>query len=325
MRKGKMLKNLCNFLLISIILLAAYGTSSIEAAEIYPNKPITLWVPFAAGGSVDASSRLIAVYAAKYLNTSIAVENMEGADGVICYNKAFAANPDGYTLFSGNVLSLIVREFSRENIQYKARDFKPIFLFTKETSVLVAHPGVCKTIQEFLKLARSQTMKVGTTSKYGTSGTNGILFEDRTKLKFNWIPYDSGRESLTALAGKHIDAVITTIASSLGLVKGGKIVPILTFADVRNPAYPNVPVPSEVGLDIPPLNNQVGIMGPPGLPGNKIRVLEEAFVKVGKDPEFNKMIEARGGATELNLLPSEDFKKEFDRVYAVLDKYRKFF
>src|SRR4030042_2057321 len=102
-----MLKSLFNFVLISFTLLVAYGTSSIEAAEIYPSKPITLWVPFAAGGSVDASSRLIAVYGAKYLNTSIAVENMEGADGVKCYNKAFAANPDGYTLFSGTVAAII--------------------------------------------------------------------------------------------------------------------------------------------------------------------------------------------------------------------------
>jgi tripartite-type tricarboxylate transporter receptor subunit TctC len=325
MRKDKMLKNLYHFILISLIVVLVGGTNIIAAEQTYPNKPITLWVPFSAGGSVDSSARGIAIFASKYLNTKIIIENMPGADGVICYNKSYTTKPDGYILFTGNVLALIVREFSKEGVKYKARDFKPIFAFTRETSVLVGHPEACKTIQEFLGLARSKTMSVGTTSKYGTSGANGLIFADRAKLKFNWVPFDSGAESLTALAGKHIDAVITTITSSLGLAKGGKIKPLLTFSDKRNPIYPEVPVPDELGIDMPPLHNQVGIMGPPRVTDDKISFLEAAFGKAVEDPEYQKMIKTKGGTTEIVPLPSKEFKKEFDRVYSEMEKYKRYF
>ena len=325
MRKGKMLKSLCHFILISMIVIVLCGKNSIAAGETYPNKPITLRVPFSAGGSVDSSARGISIFVSKYLKTKIIIENMPGADGVICYNKSYTTKPDGYILFTGNVLALIVREFSPEGVKYKAKDFKPIFAFTRETSVLVGHPEVSKTIQEFLGLARSKTISVGTTSKYGTSGANGLIFEDRTKLKFNWVPFDSGGESLTALAGKHIDAVITTISSSLGLVKGGKIKPLLTFSDKRNPIYPEVPVPDELRIDMPALHNQVGIMGPPRLADDRISILEAAFSKAVEDPEYQKMIKTKGGTTELVPLSSKEFKKEFDRVYAEMEKYKKYF
>jgi len=291
-------------------------------AEDYPTKPISIIVPFSAGGSTDMAVRTAAPYAGKYLKTSIAIENVPGADGAIGYNKAYSARPDGYTLLASNTLPLILTERSRET-KYKTMEFKPIFAFARDSMILVVHPDFAKNFDEFVKTARNQTVKIGTTGGATTTGLMGILLAEELGLKVNWIPFGGGAESLTSLAGKHIDAVLSIAASSVALSRAGKIRPLVVFSERRNDKYPDVPVPKELGIEISLLFNHTGLAGPPGLGEDKIKIVEQGFQKALEDREYLEKI--KGVATyDLVPLPSKEYRQEFERLWTLTEKYKRY-
>lgn len=322
MKAGTFVRVLFCSAMLSIILAGAGGVPA-EALAAYPSKPVTIIIPFSAGGSTDIAVRRIAPYLRKYLNNaSIIIENLPGADGGIGYNKGYAAKPDGHTLLCSNTLPLFLTEYSRAT-KYKTLDFKPVYAYARDSMILVVHPDFSKTFDEFIKTARTQTVKIGTTGAATTTGLMGILFAEELGIKVNWVPFGGGAESLTTLAGKHIDAVFSISASALALSRAGKIRPLMVFSEKRNPQFSDVPVPKEEGLDIPLLFNHTGIVGPPGLPDSIIKILANAFAKAVADPEYVENLKAMG-TSELVPLPPKEYKKEFERLYTVTEKYKKY-
>ncbi len=302
-------------------ILAMWGVQG-EAQVAYPSKPITIIVPFAAGGSTDMAVRGIAPYTGRLLKTSVNIENVPGADGAIGYSRGYSAKPDGYTLLATNTLPPILTEFSRET-KYKTMEFKPIYAFARDSMILVVNPDFCKTFDEFVKIGRSQTIKIGTTGAATTTGLMGILFAEELGLKVNWIPFGGGAESLTALAGKHIDAVFSITASAQSLAKAGKIRSLAIFSETRNAKYPDVPVPKELGSDITLLFNHTGIVGPPGLSDTIVKVVEDAFAKSIENPEYLDW-HKRVSTSDLVPLASKEYRKEFERIHTLAEKYRKY-
>jgi len=291
-------------------------------AQDYPSKPITAIVPFTAGGSTDMAVRTLAPYAGKYLKTSIAIENVPGADGAIGYNKGYSSKPDGYTLLASNTLPLFLTELSRET-KYKSLEFKPIFAFARDSMILLVYPEFAKTFEEFVKTAKSQTVRIGTTGGATTTGLMGILLAEELGLKVTWIPFGGGAESLTSLAGKHIDAVLSITATAVALSKAGKIRPLAVFSEKRNEKYPDVPVPKELGVEIPLLFNHTGFAGPPGLGEDRIRFLEQGFQKAIEDREYLERI--KGVATyDLVPLSSKEYRQEFERLSTLTEKYKRY-
>lgn len=317
-------KNFKIFFFIAVIAVFLLGiwVFKAETEVTYPTKPITIIVPFTAGGSTDIAVRRIAPYVGKYLKTSIIIENLPGADGAIGYNKGYSAKVDGYTLLASNTLPLILTEFSRET-KFKTLEFKPIFAYARDSMILVVHPDFSKSFEEFVKTGRTQTVKVGTTGGATTTGLMGILLAEELGLKVNWIPFGGGAESLTTLAGKHIDAVFSITTSALSLTKAGKIRPLAVFSEKRNPQFPEVPVPKELGVDITLLFNHTGIVGPPGLPEDIIKILEQAFTRAIEDPEYLEKTKELA-TSDLVPLSSKEYRKEFERLYALAEKYRKY-
>jgi len=296
--------------------------TSTESMAAFPEKPIAIIVPFTAGGSTDIAVRGLAPYLEKYLNTSVVIQNLPGADGAIGYTKGYQAKPDGYTLLASNTLPLILTEFSRE-VRYKTMDFKPVYAFARDSMILVVHPDFCKTFEEFLRIAKNQTVKIGTTGWATTTGLMGLLLAEELGLKVNWIPYGGGRESLTALAGKHIDAVFSITASALSLVKAGNIRALAIFAESRNPKFPDVPVPRELGITIPLLFNHTGVVAPPKTPENIIKILESTFHKASFDPDYQKWIK-KVATSDFVPLNAKEYQKEFNRLWNLAEKYRKY-
>jgi tripartite-type tricarboxylate transporter receptor subunit TctC len=309
-------------ILVVFVILSGMSTFASGAQDAFPSKPITVIVPFPAGGSTDIAVRRIAPYVRKYLNASIIIENLPGADGAIGYYKGYSAKPDGYTLLASNTVPLFLTEYSRD-VKYKTLDFKPIYAYARDSMILVVHPDFSKTADEFIKTARAQTVKIGTTGAATTTGLLGILFAEELGLKVNWVPFGGGAESLTTLAGKHIDAVFSIASSTLSLVKAGKIKALLVFSEQRHPQYPDVQVPKEVGVNIPLLFNHTGLVGPPDLPENKIQILAKAFIKAGEDPEYVTKLKETG-TSELVPLSPKEYKQEFHRLYSVTEKYKKY-
>ncbi len=311
-------------LILAVIGGLLFGAGPFHAsAEVgFPGKPITIIVPFPAGGSTDMAVRGIATYTGKYLNTDIMVQNIPGLDGVIGYAKAYSAKPDGYTLLATNTLPQIFPEFSRET-KYKSLDFKSVFAFARDSVILVERSDGPRTFDEFVKTARNETIKIGTTGRATTTGLMGILLVEELGLKVNWIFFNGGEESLTALAGKQVDAVFSIAASALPKIKTGKIRPLAVFSEKHYSKYPDVPIPRELGIEVPLLYNYSGIVAPPGTPDEPVKTLEAAFGKAAVDREYVEWFKKTAVAEPLPLTAGE-YRKEFERLYVLAEKYKKY-
>lgn len=311
------------FLLVASWLILFTVDNNSYAKEAYPSKPITIIVPFTPGGSTDVAARSIAVYMSKYLKTSIIISNMPGANGVIAYTKLYQKNPDGYTLLAWNTLPPLLEEYKRDVAGYKTLNFTSIGAFSRDSALIAVHPEGRKNFKDLVKQAKAQTVNIGSTGLYSITGLQGVLMAEELGLSINWITYEGGSESLTQLAGKHIDAVMTLTGSAMPLTRAGKIVPLLIFADKRAPKYPSVPNPEESGYKMPLLYSYTGIVGPPGMDKEKVRILEEALMKSAKNPEYLAWAEKFSTAEQV-LLSASAYHDETVRLSQVAEKYKRY-
>ena len=304
------------------LIMGAIPAPPVMAKDTFPSKPITIIVPFPPGGSTDVAARTMAVYIGKYLKTNVIISNMPGAGGVIGYTKGFQAPPDGYTLLAWNTLPPLLEEYKRE-VGYKTLKFTPLAAFSRDSAIIAVHLEGSKNFVDLVKQAKAQTVNIGTTGQYTITGLQGILMTADLSLKTNWVTFGGGAESLTSLAGKHIDAVMTLTGSAMPLTKAGKIIPLLIFADKRAPKYPTVPTPGELGYDMPILASYTGIVGPPGMDKKIVKILENAILQAAKHPDYVAWAE-KVSTAESVLLPGAAYQQEIGRLAQVADKYKKF-
>lgn len=306
------------------LLLCAFLVTNGQAKDNYPSKPITVIVAYSPGGATDVGARAIAMYIGKYLKTSVIISNIPGASGVIGYTKAYTAMPDGYTLLAWNNLTPHLEEYKRSgDVGYKTLNFTSLAAFSRDGTMLMTHPDSSSNFADFVKQTKVQTLNIGTTGQYTITGLQGILMAEELGIKVNWVTYAGGAECLTSLAGKHINAALTLPSSAMSLIKAGRIVPLLTFGDKRSPKYPTVPVPGELGYNIPVLSSYLGIVGPPGLDKTKVKILEEAILKAAKDPDYVAWTE-KASTAERVLLSASTYQQETARLGQVTEKYKRF-
>src|SRR5450755_1482742 len=205
----------------SLLLAAALGAASLAHAQsAWPAaKPITLIVPFGAGGSVDATARLLGQKLGERLKQSVVVENVTGAGGVIGVAKAVQAAPDGYTLVLGADSPVaIARLVTPAAVKYDAlKDLAPIGLVTTAPMVIVARPGLAaNSLAEVIELARAQPGKLS----YGTSGIGTVLqlametLKEQAKVDIVHVPYRGGAQIVSDVIGNQLDlAVLVSISA----------------------------------------------------------------------------------------------------------------
>jgi tripartite-type tricarboxylate transporter receptor subunit TctC len=290
------------------------------SAADYPAKPITVIVPYGAGGSMDTQARGISPYLGKELNTSIYFENVTGASGVIGFNRGFKAAPDGYTLVANNLPAIIVVEISQPNANFRTKEFTPLSAFALDSVILVTHPDLYKTFDEFVKAAKTTQIRVGTTGKGTTVHLSGLIVESVLGIKFNFIPYEGGAESIASLAGKHIDAVLTIASSANAMIRAGRVRPLLILAKERSATYPQVPIPKDVGYEIPAFSNHTGILAPPKLLPDRLKILGAAFDRAVKNPAYIEWL--RKGTAEYAPLNPDQYRNEIERVSKLVEGYR---
>ena len=259
---------------------------SAEKSPDYPRKPIRFVVPYAVGSGIDINARGIAPYLEKHLGVNILVDNRPGADGRIGVNDAWKAAPDGYTLVNPAMPIPIISE-KLYQVNYRTREFTHIFAWSVDNVVLVVNSETWKTPEEFIAAAKAKTLSCGITGVASVSYLAGLSLGDAANFKpVNWVPFTGGAETMTALAGKHIDFGITTCSSARGLVDAGKLRPLLIFANEKDSVFPNAPLPREIGLTLTAMPTVRGAMAPPGLSPQIVTILGQAFAKAIKEPEF---------------------------------------
>ena len=264
---------------------ALLAISRTATAQDYPTRPVTLIVPWAAGGTTDVALRALATATEKYLGQSIVVENRAGANGTLGpANMAATAKPDGYTI-SQLPITVFRQPFMTKTSFDPTRDFTYIISLTGYTfGVVVRSDAPWKTFPELLAAAKANP----STITYGTSGagtTPHITMEQIAKqqgIKLVHVPFKGVAESTTALLGGHIHA----IADSTGWapqVNDGKFRLLVSWGATRTKNWPNVPTLKEVGIDMVS-NSPYGLGGPKGMAPEIVKVLHDAFKKGLDEP-----------------------------------------
>jgi len=265
-----------------VILLAAAIAAFATAAQAqqFPTRPVTLIVPWPAGGSTDIGMRALAAATEKHLGQSIVIENKPGAAGTIGpANMAASARPDGYT-----VAQLPITVFRIPFIQKTsfdpAKDFTYIVHVTGYTfGVVVKADAPWKTFNELIEYARANPGKLN----YGTPGAGTslhITMEQIAKMKgIKWtqVPFKGVAESMNALLGGHID-VTSDSTGWAGAVNAGSARLLVTWGAQRTKNWPDVPILKEVGIDLIS-NSPFGIGGPKGMDPAVVKILHDAFKK----------------------------------------------
>ena len=252
----------------------------VAQAQQFPTRPVTLIVPWPAGGSTDIGMRALAAATEKHLGQSIVIENRPGAGGTIGpANMAANAKPDGYT-----VAQLPITVFRIPFIQKTSfdptKDFTYIIHVTGYTfGVVVKADAPWKTFNELIEYARANPGKLN----YGTPGAGTslhITMEQIAKMKgIKWthVPFKGVAESMNALLGGHID-VTSDSTGWAGSVNAGQARLLVTWGATRTKNWPDVPILKEVGIDLIS-NSPFGIGGPKGIDPAVVKILHDAFKK----------------------------------------------
>lgn len=287
-----------------------------EKAE-YPNKTIKIISSWPGGGGGDQEIRGISLYLQKYIPVSIMIENVPGADTRIGLTKAWKSEPDGYTLIYTTPPQPILNEYMFKT-EYRTQEFVLVYSFFNRIVTMTVNVENWKNIEEFAKVAKTKTFSIGLSSLGSAAHLNALGTAKVLGINANWVPYATGSEAVTQVAGKHIDAAFTMGTTAFPLIRAGKIRALLKFSEMPMSGFENVPSPIEKGYQIPMISGLGGIVAPPKTPAHVIKILEEACDKTSRDPEFLSW--AAKGQYEVYRLPSEDFKKKLLEQYKIVEE-----
>jgi tripartite-type tricarboxylate transporter receptor subunit TctC len=248
--------------------------------ESYPNKPISLVVPWPAGAPGDLATRIVADKWSEVLGQPVIVQNKAGAAGAIGSRFVARSNPDGYTLLMANDTSFVSAPLLTKDAGYDLNSFRLLFNFSKMVMfVCVKGDSRWKTLNDLFAEAKNSPGKF----QYSMMQLSGsdiaaqMLFK-AAGVKFTPLPFSSSPELLTALAGGNADLSIAWGLGGLG--KSGLIRPLATSDDSRLPDYPNVPTLKELGYGIKYTTLELGMSGPAGMPQNVVSRLVDTYDKV---------------------------------------------
>src|SRR5690606_3643663 len=289
--------------------LAALGSAA--HADQYPEKPITVIVPFAAGGPTDASARALANALSDKLNTPFVVENLPGAGGSIATARAANAAPDGYTLLwgTGSALSILP---NLRTVPYNATSsFTPISLVVSAPFIMAVNPKLnVKTVNEFVALARSRPNELNYSSS-GTGGTAhmiGELFNMRAEVDAVHVPYNGGAPMMQAVVAGDVDYSFDTPHSIVQLTKAERIVPLAVTGLQRWPALPEVPTLHELGYTNFDATTWFGLLAPARTPEDRVKKIGDAVQQVLAEGDTRATLERIGFFVEGTS--SEDFARK---------------
>ena len=273
-----------NTILRREILLGAAGLAAWPLAGLaqspWPAKPVTLVVPFPAGGGTDAFARPLSAQFSKVTGKTLVVDNRGGAGGTLGASIASKAQPDGYTLFMGAVHHAIAPSMYPKLDYDIEKDFIPLMLLANVPQVVVVNPKrvPATTFKEFLAYAKANPGKLNYAS--AGAGTShhlaGELFKQQTGTFITHIPYRGAGPALQDLIAGNVDCMFDGLGSSAQHIKAGRIKALMVSGKSRNPAFPDVPSAAEVGLPDYTVTTWYGLWTPKGTPADvQARIIED--------------------------------------------------
>ena len=286
----------------------AVAATGAHAQSAWPAKPVTLIVPFPAGGGTDAFARPLAAQFARFAGKQLVIDNRGGAGGTLGAGIAAHAAPDGYTLFMGAVHHTIAPAMYPKLDYDLEKDFVPLLLLANVPQVLVVNPRKLPMadFKTFLEHVRKNPGKLN----YGSAGGGtshhlaGELFKQQSKTFITHIPYRGAGPALQGLIAGDVEMMFDGLGSSANHIKGGRIKALMMAGVKRNAAFPDVPCAAELGLPDYTVTTWYGLWTPKGTPADvQARIVEEVR-KAGLSDE-SKAVWASQGAEFGNLTPAQ--------------------
>ena len=268
-------------------------------AQAYPSKPITIIVPFSAGGTTDILARVVGQALTAELGQSVIIDNRAGAGGNIGGQLAARSQADGYTLFMGTVGTHAINESLYKKMPFDPiKDFAPLSRVANVPNLLVAHPSQpFKTVPEMIAYAKANPGKIN----FGSSGSgssihlSGELFKSMAKVDMVHIPYKGSAPAVNDLLGNQIAIMFDNMPSAIQHVKGGKLRALAVTTSKRSPALPDVPTIAEAGVPGYEATSWFGLFAPAATPAPIVAKLNKAIVKVLGQADVKQKIADQGG------------------------------
>lgn len=261
------------------------------AAQSFPSRPITLIVPFPAGGSTDAMNRILAEKLQEQLGQPVVLDFKPGAGGNLGTEIAARARPDGHTLVFVAMPQIISRSIYPRLGYDLLKDLEAVGSFLETTPVLVVNVQLgVKTLKDLVAMAKAQPGQL----EYGTGGNGtsahlmGELFKRRVGIDLLHVPYKGAAQAVTDLIGGRVKVMFETPASIVGHAKSGAVIPLAVLGPKRLPALPQVPTAAEAGLADMELVQFASLMTPAGAPRAAVDALSNALAKVTALPEVRE-------------------------------------
>jgi putative tricarboxylic transport membrane protein len=299
---------MCRVLACTAILTAIAGGA---AAQDWPSRPITLIVPFAAGGGVDVSARIQAQHMSGLLGASIVVENVGAAAGMAGGQRVARAPPDGYTFLIGNTGTHAFNQTLYKKPLYDAvSDFSPVGLMTQSPRILIARRDLpAGNLQEFIAFTRSNQARMQFGSAGVGSGTHlpCVLLNLAMAANPTHIPYRGEGPVMQDLIGGRIDYMCATIQSGAAQAKDGHVKGIAVMAEARVAIIPDLPTTGEQGLPGVEASVWNAFFLPKATPEPIVRKLNKAMSDTLDDPAIRKRLEELG----LEIVPVERRSPEY--------------
>ena len=274
-------------------LISSFGLAQ---AATYPERPLRLVVPNAAGGGTDAFARVIAQKLGEVLQQTVVVENKPGAQGGIGTAFGAKAAPDGYTLTIALVSTMAVNPFIYTDIGYDPlKDFVPVAVGVNQPYLMVTYPEApYQTLAEFADFAKQKKGGASFASTSSQTELIGVLFQTLLNSKMLYIPYKNATTAVVELSRGDIDVMVASLPSAIPLLNAGKLKALAVTGSKRVAALPKVPSAAEAGYPEFEASGWYGIVAPTGTPESIVQLLNHHINEILALPEVQQLLVAAG-------------------------------
>ncbi len=295
--------------LIVAALLTLLASSTSTRADNFPSRPVTIVVPFAAGGPSDALTRIVAQRMRTALGETLLIENATGAGGSLGTGRLARATPDGYTIGFGNLGTHVANGVIYKLSYDVVTDFEPIVLLPSNPMIIVSKNAVpAKTLAELIAWLKAKPAPATSGTAGAGSGSHiaGLYLESVAGLKLEYVPYRGTGLAMNDLVAGQIDVIIDQISNSVAQVRAGTIRAYAVSGDTRAEIAPDIPTADEAGLSGFHMTLWSGLWAPKGTPKDIIAKLNRAAVEAMNDAGVRKQMENLG----LQMPPSDQLTPE---------------
>jgi tripartite-type tricarboxylate transporter receptor subunit TctC len=311
--------------LTSLAAISLATGASAQTADDFPNRPIRIIVPQAAGSGIDLQARVLAQKMGELWGQQGIVENRPGANAIIGMEAGAKAAPDGYTLIYAPVSALTGNQFIYKKLSYDAlRDFAPITQTVANPLGAVANPSSgLKSIKDIVDRAKANPGHLN----YGTFGIGnlthmmGVLLSIAADIKMTHVPYKGQTPEITDILSGQIPFGFTTTAGVTDLIEAGKLNLVATFGATRDEQFPNTPTPTEAGYPSVVIVGWAGLLAPAGTPPQIVNKLHGGMAKALAMPDVKAAIFKQGSKAVSSSSPAEFeryIKSESQKFHAII-------